>query len=57
VILVAHDYHSLPIGRATSVSVDASGNLIAVVEFASKEQNPQGDQVFNLYLGGVDPFS
>lgn len=50
VVLWAHDYRGLPIGRA--VSLDISGaRLVSTAEFVTADQNPFGDMVYQLLLG------
>ena len=48
VILWAHDYQGLPIAKALKIRVE-NNQLIFTPKFATKEQNPLADQVFNLY--------
>lgn len=51
VFLLAHDYRSLPIGRA--VSVDGSDKGLAFdIQFADRETYPLADTVYRLYKGG-----
>lgn len=51
VMLWAHDYRALPIAKATEVSVDSKG-LVLAYEFASAEANPFAQQVKELVDGG-----
>src|SRR5580765_6525938 len=51
VVLWAHDYGQLPIGRATNIRV-ADGKLTAKVEYAPAEANPFAENVFQLVKGG-----
>ena len=51
VVLFAHDYHSLPIGRAISLT-QTDGALKSRVEFTSKDLNPMGDTVYRMLKGG-----
>jgi HK97 family phage prohead protease len=48
VVLWAHDYHSLPVGRATSVAI-SDGKLVSECEFASHEF---AETVYQLVSGG-----
>lgn len=48
VVLWAHDYDELPVGKATSIGVEG-GRLIADAEFAD---HPFADTVFRLLKGG-----
>jgi HK97 family phage prohead protease len=50
-ILWAHDYKSLPVGRATKIRVE-DGKLRADIEFAPVEANPLAESVFQLAKGG-----
>lgn len=50
-VLFGHDYHSLPIGKATSVYVEGD-KLVAIAEFATAEMNPLAEQVLRLIDGG-----
>lgn len=52
VILFGHDYHSLPIGKATAIE-QRDGKTIIRGVFASKEANPLAEQVFQLYKEGI----
>lgn len=47
VVLWAHDYRSLPIGRSKSLS-RTEGGLSSVAEFASRDLNPLGDTVLRM---------
>lgn len=51
VILWAHNYAELPVGKATSIRMDDKGLYVDGV-FASEEQNPKAQQVRALYEGG-----
>lgn len=51
VILWAHDYRALPIGRATRVAVE-NGKLITRVQFATAAEYPFADTVLQLVKGG-----
>jgi hypothetical protein len=51
VVLWAHDYHSLPIGVCTGITVE-NGELVAEGKFASAELNPFAAQVAGLYAAG-----
>lgn len=51
VILWAHKYDELPVGKATGVTVTKSG-LELDFEFASAEGNPKAQQVANLFENG-----
>lgn len=51
VVLFAHDYHSLPIGRATQLASEPT-RIIATTEFASAELNPMADQVYRMIRAG-----
>lgn len=51
VLLWAHDYGSLPIGKVTDINV-VDGSLKAVFEFAPEDANPRAAQIQKLYEGG-----
>lgn len=51
VVLWAHQYETLPIGRAVGLEVTDKALLIDV-RFTTPEENPLGDQVLRLYDGG-----
>jgi len=51
VLLWAHDYSELPIGRVTEIGV-VDGALKAKFEFAPAEGNPKAAQIQKLYEGG-----
>ncbi len=51
VVLFAHSHHDLPIGKAVHLSKQP-GKIEATVEFATEEQNPQAERVFQLVRGG-----
>lgn len=51
VVLWAHDYTSLPIGKAVKVWKEDK-KLMFDVEFATKDINEKADQVYNLYKKG-----
>lgn len=51
VLLWAHDYQELPIGKVVSAEV-VDGKLVAEFVFAPEEANPKAQQVKNLYEGG-----
>ena len=51
VILWAHDYQGLPIAKAVKIKIE-DNQLLFTPKFATKEQNPFADQVFNLYKEG-----
>lgn len=51
VILWAHNYSELPIGKATKITIDETG-LKVEGEWATAEQNPKAQQVRALYEGG-----
>ena len=51
VILFGHDSRSLPIGRAPKTFVK-DGKLHSLVEFATKDQYPFADTVFQMAAGG-----
>lgn len=51
VVLFGHDYHSLPIGKAVSLTME-DGALKSRVQFTTKEENPMGDTVYRLIQGG-----
>lgn len=52
VLLWAHDYSELPIGKVTSARVE-KGKLIADFIFASAEANPKAQQIKRLYEEGI----
>lgn len=52
VLIWAHDYSLLPIGKVTRIEV-VKGNLEADFEFASKEANPMAAQIEKLYEDGI----
>ena len=52
VFLWAHNYHDLPIGKATRVWVSADKQLKFQIEFADKETYEFADTVYRLYKGG-----
>lgn len=51
VVLYGHDSHGLPIGKAQEVGY-VKGNLYALMEFATAQQFPFADTVFQLIAGG-----
>lgn len=51
VVLWAHSYRDLPIGRARSVDTTDNG-LRSVAEFTSRDLNPLGDTVLRMIRGG-----
>ncbi len=51
VVLWAHDYDSLPVGKAISLTPYAHG-LRSTVQFAPASMNPFADQVFNMCKAG-----
>jgi len=51
VVLWAHDYSSLPIGRAVSVTPKGKA-LRAVAEFATAEMNPLAESVYQMLRAG-----
>ena len=51
VVLFAHDYRALPIGRAIQIERH-SDRLVATVEFATAELNPLAEQVFRMVKAG-----
>src|SRR3990172_5162707 len=51
IILWAHDYHSLPIAKASKIHVE-DGKLLARATFAPAEVHPFADTVFQLLKGG-----
>lgn len=52
VLLWAHDYTELPIGKVVSARVE-KGKLIADFVFASEEANPKAQQIKRLYEEGI----
>lgn len=50
VVLWAHDYRRLPVGRGHDVKVDG-GSLRAVAEFAAKEVSEFADEVYRMVVG------
>lgn len=52
VLLWAHDYSELPIGKVVSARVE-KGKLIADFIFASQEANPKAQQIKRLYEEGI----
>jgi len=56
VVMFGHDYHSLPVGRTTKIHKD-NDKWVFDVEFATEEDNPLAQKVFNLckkgFLRGV----
>lgn len=52
VLLWAHDYSALPIGRVSSIEV-VDGKLVADFVFATAEANPIAQQVKSLYMEGI----
>lgn len=51
VVLLGHDYGSLPIGKAPGIKVDGK-SLIAPVEFAREDSGGVGETAFKLAKGG-----
>lgn len=51
VILWAHDYSELPVGKAVDINVTENG-LECEFEFASGDANPKAEQVQKLFDGG-----
>jgi HK97 family phage prohead protease len=51
VVLYAHDYHSLPIGKALHVGVE-EGKLVAVDQFVERDIYPFADTVYQLVQAG-----
>lgn len=51
IVLFAHDYASLPIAKAISVTTDANG-LVALDEFTPADLNPFGDCVYRMVKAG-----
>ena len=51
VVLFAHDYESLPIGKSIGLSKDKSG-LRSTVKFAPAEIHPFAEQIYQLCKGG-----
>lgn len=52
VLLWAHDYSELPIGKVVSARVE-KGKLVADFIFASAEANPKAQQIKRLYEEGI----
>ena len=52
VVLWAHDYNALPIGKTDTIEVK-DGKLVATGHFASAEANPFAQQVRKLYEEGI----
>ena len=52
VLLWAHDYSALPIGKVTSIEVK-KGQLLAEFKFADAEGNPKAAQIQKLYEDGI----
>lgn len=51
VVLFCHDYHSMPIGRALSITKEAD-RLVAVAEFATADINPMAESVYRALKAG-----
>jgi HK97 family phage prohead protease len=51
VVLYAHDYHDLPVGKSVKMEADDTG-LSSIAQFATKEQYAFADTVYQLILGG-----
>lgn len=51
VLLWAHDYSALPIGKVVSLEKTTEG-LVAEFEFAPADANPMAEQIKKLYEGG-----
>lgn len=51
VVLFAHDYKSLPVGRAISIE-RYPGKIVAVTEFATADLNPFAEQVYRMVKAG-----
>ncbi len=51
VVMWAHDYRQLPIGRCVAIERYPT-KMIATVEFAPAEMNPLAEQVFRMIKGG-----
>lgn len=52
VVLWAHSYGQLPVGRAIKVWVADDGNLHGIVRFTPQDVNPFGYMVYQLVVGG-----
>ncbi len=53
VVMMAHNYSQLPIGRAVGRKVWVEGNELKMkVEFAPEDINPMADLVYRMYKGG-----
>jgi len=51
VVLFAHDYHSLPIGRCVDLTREPT-RLLATIEFAAADLNPMAEQIYGLVKAG-----
>lgn len=52
VVLWAHDYHGLPVGRCTGIGVSSDGKLVATAKFATAEMNPMAECVYQMIAEG-----
>ena len=51
IVLFAHDYRSLPVGRAVKLE-RTDAKIIGTVEFATADLNPMAEQVFRMVKAG-----
>ena len=51
VVLFGHDYHSLPVARSISITLEG-GKLVSTAKFATAEENPFADSVYRMLKGG-----
>lgn len=51
VVLFAHDYRSLPVGRCIQLQREGE-KIVAVTEFATEDLNPQAERVFRMVKAG-----
>lgn len=52
VVLYAHDYRDLPIGKCTDLKAIDTG-VLATVQFPNEGDYPKADQVYSLYKQGI----
>lgn len=53
VVLLNHNYHDFPIGKAVGKKVWVDGDELKFkIQFASEEENPKAEQAYKLFKGG-----
>jgi HK97 family phage prohead protease len=51
VVLQFHDANALPVGKCVKIEKTKAA-LIATIQFATADENPEADRIFRLYQGG-----